>query len=78
MIDKGKKREVQNDVTDGRGSMVNALNDARTSDHEGHLNCRGDDDAARVGIGWRSQQEGVLRQEFRRERRGQGTDSSDR
>ena len=30
------KREVQNDVTDGRWSMVNALNDARTSDHDGH------------------------------------------
>ena len=40
MIDKAKKREVQNDVTDGRWSMVNVLNDARTSDHEGHLNDR--------------------------------------
>ena len=40
MIDKAKKREVQNDVTDGRWSMVNALTDARTSDHEGHLNDR--------------------------------------
>ena len=46
MIDKAKKREVQNDVTDGRWSMVNALNDARTSDHEGHLNDRWDDDVA--------------------------------
>ena len=46
MVDKAKKREVQNDVTDGRWSMVNALNDARTSDHEGHLNDRCDDDVA--------------------------------
>ena len=32
VIVKANKREVQNDVTDGRWSMVNTLNDARTSD----------------------------------------------
>ena len=46
MIDKAKKREVQNDVTDGRWSMVNALYDTRTSDHEGHLSDRCDSDVA--------------------------------
>ena len=40
MIDNAKKREVHNDVTDGGWSMVNTLNDARTSDHEGRLNDR--------------------------------------